>query len=173
MLAMIMNTGFRCSIAMCLTALMLFTGLPLSAATQEHVSWRELPAYTKERTISLELPDGVKLRGKVLGVEADKLTFDVEKTSNKQLYPKGKATIARASVKSFQMNRTGAKWKLIATTIGLGAGLAIAAPVNTYAHNEGDGAPLAIAAIILVPAVLGFLAGRSADKKTITVAVTD
>jgi hypothetical protein len=152
---------------------MCFTGLPLTAANQERVSWRELPAFTKEQTISLELTDGVKLRGKILGVEADKLSFDVSKTSSKQLYPKGKASIARSSVRSFQMNRTGSKWKVIATAIGLGAGLAVAMPVNTYAHNEGDGAPLAVAAIIIVPPVLGFLAGRSADKKTITVTVTD
>lgn len=158
---------------MCVTALMLFTEFPLNAANQERVSWRELPAFTKERSISLELPDGVKLHGKVLGVEADKLSFDVSKTSDKQRYPKGRVSIARDSVRSFRMNRTGAKWKVISTAIGLGAGLAIAIPVNAYAHNEGDGAPLAVAAIIIVPAVLGFLAGRSADKNAVTVTVTD
>jgi hypothetical protein len=94
----------------------------------------------------------VKLRGKVIVVEADKLSFDVSESSNKQLYSKGTA---------------------IATAIGLGAGLAVAMPVNTYAHIEGDGAPLAVAAIVIVPAVLGFLAGRSADMKTVTVTVTD
>jgi hypothetical protein len=90
-----------------------------------------------------------------------------------RLLTSNRVSIARDSVRSFRINRAGAKWKVIVTAIGLGAGLAIAIPVNAYAHNEGDAAPLAVAAIVIVQAVLGFLAGRSADKKTVSVTVTD
>lgn len=154
-------------------ALMLLTAVPMQAKEDLSVSWQDLPVFTNRKTIALVLPNGAHLQGKIIGAETGQLIFKVSKTSNVQLYPKGNVTIPRASVRSFSMSRTGALWTVAGTAIGLGAGLAIAVPVNTYSHNEGDGAPLAVAAIIIVPAVLGFLIGRSAGKKTVTVTIAD
>jgi hypothetical protein len=161
------------SVALSVAALMLSTAVPVQAKEDLRVSWLDLPAFTNGKTIALVLPDGSNLQGKVIGAEASQLIFKVSKTSNVQSYPKGNVTIPRASVRSFSMNRSGALWKAVGSVIGLGAGLAVAVPVNAYSHNEGDGAPLAVALIIIVPVVLGFLIGRSADKKTVTVTLAD
>ncbi len=125
------------------------------------------------KKIAVVLPDGAHLKGTVLAVESEKLILDVQHTSDKQHYPKGRVEIPRASVRTFSMTVDRVFWKVTGAAIGLGIGLAIAVPVNAYAHNEGDGAPGAIAAIIAVPTALGFLAGRSADRKTVTVTVID
>ena len=157
-------------------AVLLCWALPLecTAAPRElRTTWRELAGVAAGRKISIVLPDGARVQGKVLAVESDKLMLDVTKTSDKRTFPKGTASLPRASVRSFTMIQTRTLWKIVGTAIGLGGGLAIAAPVNAYAHNEGDGAPLAVAAIIAVPTALGFLAGWSADRKKVTVTITD
>jgi hypothetical protein len=157
-------------------AVLLCCALPLecAAAPKElHTTWRELANVAAGKKISIVLPEGVHLRGNVLCVENDKLVLDVTKTSDAHAFPKGSTSLPRAAVRSFTMTQSRTRWKIIGTAIGLGGGLAIAAPVNAYAHNEGDGAPLAVAAIIAVPTALGFLAGWSADRKTVTVTITD
>ena len=157
-------------------AVLLCLALPLEsiAAPKElRTTWRELAGVAAGKKISIVLPDGARLRGNVLAVENDKLVLDVTKTSDTRTFPKGTTSLPRASVRSFTMVQTRTLWKIIGTAIGLGGGLAIAAPVNAYAHNEGDGAPLAVATIIAVPTALGFLAGWKADRKTVTVKITD
>ena len=163
----------RTYVAAFLTAVMLVTGLPLQAAGGVQVSWQALAPLVEGKKISLVLPDSAHLRGTVVAVEKDQVILDIGKTSDPQAHPKGRATIPRTSFRSFEMTKTRTLWKVLGTTIGLGTGLAIAVPVNAYAHNEGDGAPLAIAAIIAVPTAVGFLVGWASDKKTVTVTVTD
>ena len=164
----------RCQLTACLAGVMLLAGLPLNAAvTDVRVTWRELPPVVEEKRIELALPGGAHLRGKLLSIDSGSLVLDVSKTSDRRSYPKGETRIPRASVHSLTIVRTGATWKVACTAIGLAIGLAIAIPVNAYAHNEGDGAPAAIAAIVAVPAALGFLMGRSLDRKTVTVTITD
>lgn len=154
-------------------ALLMLGAAGLDAAQDTRVSWSGLGPLVNGRTVAVTLPDGTDLKGKVVEVADSRLVMDVARTSNRNAHPKGRTDIPKASVRVLQVHRSGAKWKVIGTTIGLGAGLAIAAPVNTYAHNEGDGAPLAVAAIVAGPAALGFLAGWAADRKTVTIVVTD
>lgn len=142
-------------------------------AKEVRARWSELAGIASGKNIAIVLPSGAHLRGRVTDVENDKLVLDVTRTSDPASFPKGRVALPRTSVRSFTMTESRTRWKIIGTAIGLGAGLAIAAPVNAYAHNEGDGAPAAIAAIIAVPTALGFLAGWSADRKTVTVTITD
>ena len=139
----------------------------------DRVAWRDLHTLIGGRKITLVLPSGVELKGRVLAVDEQRLVLDVRKTSDERTQPKGRAEIPRASVRSFAMTRNRNIWKAVGAAAGLGAGLAIAIPVNTYSHNEGDGAPLAVAAAIAVPTALGFLAGLSADRKMVTISVID
>lgn len=123
------------------------------------------------KKIALVLPDGAELRGRVTSVQADALVLDVSKTSGKVAHPKGATTLPRSSVRSFTMGRTGWKWRVIGTAIGLGGGLAMGVFVNTYSHNEGDGAPAAVAAVVALPTALGYLAGWAADRGSVTIRV--
>jgi hypothetical protein len=53
--------------------------------------------------------------------------------------------------------------------------VAIAIPIALYSRNEGHadaGAALAVVAVA-VPALAGYVIGRSADRKTVTVRVKD
>lgn len=158
------------------SAIALCVALPVeSAAAPKEIRarWSELAGIAVGKSIAVVLPGGAHLRGRVIDVENDKLVLDVTRTSDPATFPKGRGVLPRASVRSFTMTQSRTRWKIIGTAIGLGAGLAIAAPVNAYAHNEGNGAPGAIAAIIAVPTALGFLGGWSADRKTVTVTVTN
>lgn len=147
---------------------MLASAVRSSAADKRDVRWSELAAVAEGKKIALVLPDGAELRGRVTAVQADTLVLDVSKTSDKTAHPKGSATLPRSSVRSFTVGRTGWKWRAIGTAIGLGGGLAAGVFINEYSHNEGDGAPAAVAAAIAVPAALGYLGGWAADRGTVT-----
>jgi hypothetical protein len=146
---------------------------PLHAAKETRVSWQELASRIQGKTVALVLPDGVHVQGQVADVRSDALKLNVSKTSDKHLHPKGEVTLPRASVRNLTYWKRGYVWTVVGTAIGLGAGLAGGSAVNTYAHNEGDGAPGIVAAIIILPAVLGFFLGRSGDRKSVNIVVTD
>ena len=159
------------SFALLVAFLMLLA--PLQAARDIRVTWQQLEQLTRGKKVAIVLPDAAWIEGNVLEVANDSLVVDVSKSSDKQLHPKGRTTVRRGSVHNLDMKKRGITWTVIGTAIGLGAGLAGAAPVNAYAHNEGDGAPGVVAAIIIVPAVLGFFLGRHSDNKTVNVTITD
>jgi hypothetical protein len=146
-------------------ALMAVLALPLEAASDVRVTWAKLPELVTGRKITLVTKSGATLRGRVEQVTQDRLVLRGGKA--------GPTEVPRAGLTTFEMKTSGAKWKIIGAAIGAGVGIAGAVPVNAYAHNEGDGAPLVVAAIVAVPAALGFLMGWMADHKTVTVTVRD
>jgi hypothetical protein len=162
------------SLAVSLAVLITVTNLPLGAAQKRTVSWSQLPAVAGQKNIRIVLPDTTEVRGKVLGVEGDRLALQITRTSDKARHPKGsRVEIPRASVRTVAVPGSPGKWTAIGAAIGAGGGAAIAVPANEYAHNEGDGAPLVVALIVIVPAVLGLWAGWSADRKLVTYSVVD
>jgi len=164
-----MSKGIALSLAFALFT----SSLPAQAAGERRASWEELQSLTQGKTVAIVLPNGVNVKGKVLQVESDKLSLDISKTSDKAAYPKGRVSLPRNSIRTLSLSRRDVKWTIISTAIGLGGGLALAVPVNTYAHNEGDGAPLVVTLIAVLPALLGFFVGRSIDHKTVTINITD
>jgi hypothetical protein len=136
------------------------------------LEWRDLDRVIRGSRISLVLPSGIRLEGDVVAVESDELILNVHKTSNKHAYPKGYATVPRPEVTRCRVvQKRGYTWKAVGTVLGASGGLAVAIPVGSYLHNEGGSAALSSVLLVGVPAALGYLAGWSADRSVMEIAV--
>jgi hypothetical protein len=141
------------------------------AAAPYRLQWRDLARVTVGRPVAIELPSGIKLKGTVEAIEADRMVLDITRTSDRHAYPKGRATVPRAEVRHFVLTQKRTViWRPVGAAIGGAAGTLIAVPLATYARNEGqDAGAWWAAAAVAIPAGLGYLAGRSADRHEIEV----
>jgi hypothetical protein len=138
-----------------------------AASKPLELTWSEVGPRIQGKHIQLTLPGGATLRGEVAVVREDALVLDVKTTSDAGAYPKGSATIARASVNVLSMTETKSKYgrKLgqgLGTLAGVLAGGYVA---GTTASSPGAG--LAIFGGLAGAGVLvGYFLGRHADDKT-------
>lgn len=92
---------------------------PTSAEAREpkkrQYRWAELDGRIRGRKIAFVLPDGTHVKGKVLGVEAERLRLKVSETSNPTAQPKGEALIPARSLSVLRVMETGKKWRIICT----------------------------------------------------------
>ena len=147
-------------------------GAEKSAERIYRLQWRDLDRVTRGHWISLALPSGIKLQGDVVAVETDELVLDVHKTSDKRAYPKGRAIVPRPEVTRCRVwQKRGVAWRIAGTAIGGGAGAALAVPLALYMHNEGGEGVVAAAALVAVPAGVGYLLGWSADHRVMDIVV--
>jgi hypothetical protein len=128
-------------------------------------------------TVSTALPDGTVLRGHVLDVSADQLRFDVNKTSNRALYPKGELSLAKNQLKVFSYTERRGHWRAIGATIGAAAGVAATLPIWATANNEGGFDPGDLPGTITLAGVgggaaLGYGLGHAADTHEVMVIIT-
>jgi hypothetical protein len=139
-----------------------------AAKAAQPVAWGRLSSVVQQKTVELVLPDGVELGGRITDVQSDKLVLDVTKTSDRKAFPKGSTTLPRSSVRALAIRQHGNKATIIGAAAGLAAGIVLGNFANTYAHNEGDGAPGLVALTVALPTALGFLIGYGIDsgKKT-------
>jgi hypothetical protein len=162
-------------LSLVLVAVLPLTSVPAAAAKAPRaISWSQLASVAQRHKVDIVLPGGVELQGRISDVQSDKLLFDVLKTSDAKAFPKGVASIPRSSVRALTIRTRGNKATIIGTAAGLAAGIGLGSFANTYAHNEGDGAPGIVALIVVIPTALGFLLGYGLDsgKKT-PVTITD
>jgi hypothetical protein len=157
--------------------MLVFLGLILSvwAMREEHVQmkWEELSAVLPGKTVSTVLRSGSAIEGKVLSVEQDALRIDISETSDG--YDKGPSSIRRFQISVLRVESTSGPWRGIGAAIGGGAGAAGGAAAYSRFDNEnasGAGAGIA-AGLIGGGAVLGYLLGRSADRKALIISVVD
>jgi uncharacterized protein YcfJ len=122
----------------------------------------------KGRWISVHLPDGAAVEGKFSSLQADALSMEVTKTSDRAKHPKGETRLARTELAQITLMRhSGSKGR----TIGLIAGGAIAAvaavTIGVASNNEGGGfssTAAGVAAAVAGGAIgIGYLAGRLID----------
>jgi hypothetical protein len=92
---------------------------PTSAAARDpkkqQYRWAELDGRIRGRTIAFILTDGTHVKGKVLGVEAERLRLKVNETSNPIALPKGERLIPAQSLCVLRVMETGKKWRIICT----------------------------------------------------------
>ena len=147
------------------------------AADQIEVQWAELPHVLEGRVVSTVLVDGTVLRGRILDVSPTELRFEVKKTSNRDLYPKGEGPVPREQLRVLSYTEKHGNWRAIGTAIGVGGGALASMPVWAPAANEGGQNELTgsiTAAVIGIGAAAGYAAGLNADThKTIVVVAKD
>lgn len=132
------------------------------AAAQGYESkWGELGPVATGRKTSVTLRDGSRVRGKVVEVAPEGLRMA---TSKQELF------VPRRDVRVLRVSRSTKHWRPIGTAIGLGAGLPAAVVLDARLSNEGAGSPV-VALVAIVPAALGYMAGWSADRKTLEIRV--
>jgi hypothetical protein len=136
------------------------------------LKWAELAPVIAGHVIELIAPGGARVRGEVVAVRDDALVLDVSHSSDGNVYPKGSASIPRASVKELTVERSrGSAGKNLGTIIGVIAGVIAGGYIaGTTADSAGVGIPLFIG-LASAFTVAGYYVGKSGDKKTTAIHV--
>ena len=164
---MILKMLFASSLALLISG----QTIAYAASAPVELKWNELNATIFNKTVALTVPGAVTVKGGVAAVREDGLVLDIRKTSDSSRFPKGNATIPRASVTLLQVEEHGTNWRTMGTVIGAIGGAALGGYVAARtAHSEGAGVAIFIATASAA-AVAGHVAGGSADRKTKTIRV--
>jgi hypothetical protein len=138
---------------------------PAPNPRQAEVAWGELAGFAVDKQISIELPDGVKLRGEVLAVRPESLVLDVQKSSRKKVHPLGQTEVPRADVREVWVIRhQSAIFRVLGGVLG-GVGGTFAAGALTYVYESAAVALPAFLLLIPVSATAGYYAGKLADRR--------
>ena len=139
------------------------------AGDTEELTWGELSSLNG-RIIRVAMPEAAVITGKLTGVQPEGLILQIQKTTNKTAYPKGRFVVPRSQVKTLDVLSKRKRFRVIGTIcgawIGLGAG--------SYAalHTNSAGAALAtLAGVGGGLTTLGYYLGDAADSHTTTVVV--
>ncbi|MBI4877626.1 MAG: hypothetical protein HY822_23590, partial [Acidobacteria bacterium] len=62
------------------------------------LKWQELESRVARKKVAFTLPDGTRVEGKAIAVQADGLRMKVSKTSDRKAQPKGERVIPRAEL---------------------------------------------------------------------------
>jgi hypothetical protein len=138
----------------------------MAAPKPLELQWSELNSTIQGRTIQLTLPSGTTVGGDVTVVREDSLVLNVHKTSDSKAYPKGNATIPRASVTMLKLTETHGRWgRKMGSGLGTLAGVLAGGYIaGTTASSAGSG--LAIFGVLTgVGALGGYYIGKSADAR--------
>ena len=107
----------------------------------------------------------------MVSVGADELALDVRGTSDKRVYPKGRASVPRAEVTHFRIRtQQPHRRTVIGSFIGFGFGIGAALAVNVVAFG-GSQVPLITSLSVAGPTAIGGLIGWAAEKGPIEVTV--
>ncbi len=176
-----MNTSvlFRSTQTICtatmLAGCLLLTNAAAGVAKDRQVTlrWSELEQVVIGRKVTMVLPDGESIEGKIRGVGHEELIVDAKKSSNKLKYAVGRCAIPRMSVSVLRLGEVRGKWRVLGTVIGAGTGVAIGSAFYTYANNEAnpDLGVKVSAGLISGGAALGYLAGRAIDRHALIITV--
>ncbi|MBK7927802.1 MAG: hypothetical protein IPJ98_10005 [Bryobacterales bacterium] len=151
-------------------SVVLLLGLVVSSAEargprQQRLAWEALGEAVEGKNISMVMPDGTEIRGKVLAVEDDGLRMKVSRTSNEAAVAKGERLIARDQVSVVKLHRSGWKWRVILTLVApVVLVSAIAAAAGDLPEQGAEGGA-AIAAGAWGSMAIGYLAGWKLDRQ--------
>ena len=160
----------RHNIALCLVLSILSGAVPAAAGSDEQrqITWAGLTDVVG-KTVKIVMPDGAIIQGKAAAVQNDGLAVDINKTSNKSTYPKGRFLVPRATLHTFSIDRPRIRGKVIGLAVGGGVGafLALAASGSYIGGYRGA----LIGGAVALP-VGGYFLGRAADSRTLTYVIT-
>src|SRR5437899_446923 len=95
---------FRRCVAAVVVFCMMLSGVQAQTRPLE-LRWNELAPMVMGQTVELAI-SGANIRGEVAAVRDDALVLDVKKTSDSKSFPKGNASIPKASVTLLKVVRT-------------------------------------------------------------------
>ena len=144
----------------------------LARPKQVELPWGDLKPLIVDKKVTLQLPDDVTVKGRVLAVRDDGLYLNIKKRSNKKAYSKGPTVIPRADVSLIEFRqRRGFMYRGILTSVGAVVGAAIVVAVAVRAGGTSGGEEFALLGGI--GAALGYVIGDSADTKVTRIKIVD
>jgi hypothetical protein len=150
---------------------LLLAWAPLRAASPQQITWQCLPVLTG-KNVSLVMPGGALISGKLAAVDAEALTVNVARTTDPGAYPKGEVRVPRASLRTLQVQTKGRKFRVIGTFFGANAGIAggyqaaIGIQGSVLSPKHRAAAAAAFIGIATGGAVAGYLVGNRADRRS-------
>ena len=146
------------------------TGL---AASQEEIQlpWSQIESHVHGQKVGLVLPDGVRIEGKVLSVDADALILDVKSSSEPRAQRKGASSIPRSAVSVLQLKQIKGNSRWIGAAIGAGGGgVGGWLLAEGVFHVSGEGLQSAptvvtsVAGLVAGATAIGYFVGRQRDQ---------
>jgi hypothetical protein len=146
--------------------------LVLAESRPLELKWGELSPIIGGQQVQLVLPEGTAIKGEAIAVREEALVMDVKRTSNAKAYPKGSATIPRASVTLIQVEKRRGSWgKKIGTVVGVLSGVMLGSYVVVRSNSAGVGGFAAFLGIASVGTVGGYYVGKELDRRVILIKI--
>lgn len=139
------------------------------AAQRVEVVWDELAPLAVDKKVSVNLADSNRVQGEVLAVRPGELVLNIQKSSDRKLYPKGQASIPRSEIAEIRVIRDKGPGKLVGAIAGTVGGLFATAGLAML----GNGMAIIPGLVVVWPvaAVAGYYAGKALDRRTTIITI--
>ncbi len=140
---------------------------------QIELQWSELGPRIGHNKVSLALPGGVYIEGKVREVSADGLRLKISKTSDSRAQPRGVHVIPRQYVSVLHLTEYRKLGRLLGTlgAAGATAGVAAANYPDLYEGPAIVAVPAVVAAGTVGAGVAGYFVGKRLDKREVEIRI--
>ena len=133
--------------------------------------WSELPGHISGHKISLSLPDGHYVEGKVISVQSDTLEMNISKSSDRKAIPKGKHSFPRLSISQVGLKTKRIRGRIIGVSSGLAVSAGSIAAGLAMQSWSGFGVAVIGAGAGFAVMVVGFLIGNEHDRQLTLITV--
>ena len=162
------------TLSSCVAILMcLLCSTPAAQASSGELElpWSDLGAMVAGHRVNLVLPDGAALQGQVLAVREDALVLNINKTSNRQAYPKGQNVIRRPLVSTLQLETSRSSGKTVGVIVGALGGLILGGDLVAHlAQSEAAGVS-SFFAISTASSLAGYYIGKHHDRQATVIRI--
>ena len=140
--------------------------LVLAESRPLELKWGELSAIIVGHRVQLVLPDATAIKGEAIAVREEALVMDVKGTSNAKAYPKGSASIPRASVTLIQVERRRGSWgRRLGTVVGVLSGVVVGTYVAAVTADSAGAGIATFLGIASAGTVGGYYVGKELDRQ--------
>ena len=162
-----MSHRFRTGILI-LVYLLFDTHLARAGADQERqVRWEELSVVVGQK-VRIVMPDSTLIQGKVSQLQTDSLEVNIEKSSNRRTFPKGRFLVPRATLRAVDViQRPSAIGRVSGLAVGVGLGY-LAARVAINSSKTNPALTVGFGGLAAGLPLTGYLLGRAADRRVVT-----
>ena len=140
--------------------------LVLAESRPLELKWGELSPMIRGQQVQLVLPEGTAIQGEAMAVREEEFVMDVRSTSNAKAYPKGSATIPRASITLIQVERRRGSWgRKLGTVVGVLSGVMLGSYVMVKTTHSDGPAIATFLGIASAGTVGGYYVGKELDRR--------